>query len=106
MPRFKKILEFEDHELEQLKETAPAKAISDVTKPYVDSLKALAKDVQKLTTQSQVDTEDLSQALGSIKRLRQEVESLPDSEGKDRLLESLANGRDVIQGALEMSENA
>lgn len=105
MPRFKKLLEFDEREQDVLKAAASVKNIAAVTKPYIDHLKDLSKDIQKVAASKQVDSEGLSAALESSEELSREVGKLPDSEIKGEFLEKLAEGQHAIQEALEMAES-
>lgn len=104
MPRFKQLLEFDEDEKDVLRAASSVKMIVAVTKPYVDQLKELAKDIQKVVNSKHVDPEGLGSALESAEAIGREMGQLPDSETKSEFLEKLEECKYALREALEMAQ--
>ena len=102
MPQFKKVLQFDDEERNLLANVASAKHIQAVVKPVSDEMKQLASSIRKLSTLNTSDIDDVKTAQESLNRLRDLLNTMPDSEVKTDINHQISLVESLFSQALSL----
>lgn len=102
MPQFKKVLQFDDEERNLLANIASPKHIHAVVKPVSDEMKQLASNIRKLSTLNTSDIDEVAAARESLDRLRDLVNTMPDSEAKTDINHQMSLVEKLLTQALNL----